>query len=378
MRAANGFPIHLIESQTEFDSLCKSWTELNTLSFDTEFVRTNTFYPKLGLLQLADAAACYLVDPLCVSDWSEFCALLNKAKPQFAIHSCSEDLNLLHTSIQCTPSNLFDSQLAAAFNGLGFSISYQGLVKLLLNSEIAKDETRSDWLKRPLSNTQLVYAANDVCYLSILQDRLLEQLEAKNRTAWFEEECKLRSKLVCELENQINWKNAYAGISNAWKLNNQDLAKLRRLCLWREEKARCLNKPRNWIAKDSDLLSLSLEGSVKNFESIAFSDRRFYSRYGNEIVEIIDSLVVDISEIDRSILNFPLSPVLRKKLKSCQKVVAEIAERLTIAPELLARKRLLQNLVRNYQNSGELLWEGELSGWRREVLEEEISPLFSR
>lgn len=378
MRAANDFPIHLIESQTEFDLLCKSWAELNTISFDTEFVRTNTFYPKLGLLQLADATACYLVDPLCVSDWSGFCALLNMAELQFAIHSSSEDLNLLYTSIQCTPSNLFDSQLAAAFNGLGFSISYQGLVKLLLNSEIAKDETRSDWRKRPLSNAQLVYAANDVCYLSILQDRLLEQLEAKNRTAWFEEECKLQSKLVFELENQINWKNAYAGISNAWKLNNQDLAKLRGLCLWREEKARCLNKPRNWIAKDSDLLNLSLEGSVKNFKSIAFSDRRFYSRYGNEIIEIIDSLVGDVSEVDRSILNFPLSPLLRKKLKSCQKVVAEIAERLTIAPELLARKRQLQNLARNYQNTGELLWEDDLSGWRREVLEEEISPLFSR
>lgn len=378
MRAANDFPIHLIESQTEFDLLCKSWAELNTISFDTEFVRTNTFYPKLGLLQLADATACYLVDPLCVSDWSGFCALLNMAELQFAIHSSSEDLNLLYTSIQCTPSNLFDSQLAAAFNGLGFSISYQGLVKLLLNSEIAKDETRSDWRKRPLSNAQLVYAANDVCYLSILQDRLLEQLEAKNRTAWFEEECKLQSKLVFELENQINWKNAYAGISNAWKLNNQDLAKLRGLCLWREEKARCLNKPRNWIAKDSDLLNLSLEGSVKNFKSIAFSDRRFYPRYGNEIIEIIDSLVGDVSEVDRSILNFPLSPLLRKKLKSCQKVVAEIAERLTIAPELLARKRQLQNLARNYQNTGELLWEDDLSGWRREVLEEEISPLFSR
>ena len=143
-------------------------------------------------------------------------------------------------------------------------------------------------------------------------------------------------------------------------------------------KARCLNKPRNWIAKDSDLLNLSLEGSVKNFKSIAFSDRRFYSRYGNEIIEIIDSLVGDVSEVDRSILNFPLSPLLRKKLKSCQKVVAEIAERLTIAPELLARKRQLQNLVRNYQNTGELLWEDDLSGWRREILEEEISPLFSR
>ena len=89
-------------------------------------------------------------------------------------------------------------------------------------------------------------------------------------------------------------------------------------------------------------------------------------------------MVGDVSEVDRSILNFPLSPLLRKKLKSCQKVVAEIAERLTIAPELIARKRQLQTLVRNYQNTGELLWEDDLSGWRREILEEEISPLFSR
>ena len=80
--------------------------------------------------------------------------------------------------------------------------------------------------------------------------------------------------------------------------------------------------------------------------------------------------------IDRSLLNFPLRPALRKQLKACQSVVYSLAEKLSVAPELLARKRLLQNLVRDYESFGELRWEGDLSGWRKELLEPEINPLF--
>jgi ribonuclease D len=378
MLADNAYPVYIIESQNEFDALCAEWSELSHLSFDTEFIRTNTFYPKLGLLQIADSSACYLIDPLCISNWSGFTSLLNTAALQFTVHSCSEDLNLLSTTINSVPANLFDTQIAAAFTGLGFSLSYQGLVKLLLDTDIAKDETRSDWLKRPLTDRQLTYAANDVCYLEMLRGKLLERLESMNRTAWFNEECAFQLTLADDFENRDSWMNAYAGVSNAWKLADNNLVKLQELCLWREEKARERNKPRNWIAKDSDLFSLAVEDAVSEFEYITFSDRRFYSRYGDEIVDMLDSLVFDSAAVDRSNLNYPLTPALRKKLKSCQKVVAEIAEKMSIAPELLARKRLLQDLVRGYENSGELLWEAELSGWRREILEQDISGLFSQ
>ena len=164
MITGNGSHIHLIEAQQEFEELCSKWRSEKFLAIDTEFIRTNTFYPKLGLLQIADTNNCYLIDPLCISEWSPFAQLLN-LDIEFCIHSCSEDLNLLHTSISMMPREIFDSQLAAAFLGLGYSLSYQGLVKLLLGEEIPKDETRADWLKRPLTDTQLQYAANDVSYL---------------------------------------------------------------------------------------------------------------------------------------------------------------------------------------------------------------------
>ncbi|NKB31679.1 MAG: ribonuclease D [Pseudomonadales bacterium] len=381
MLTADGSQICLVESQQEFEALCTAWSARDCLAIDTEFIRTNTFYPKIGLLQLNDTTASYLIDPHCISNWVKFTALFNNEATEFCVHSCSEDLNLLQTSLATVPNKIFDSQLAAAFLGLGFSLSYQALVKLLLGQDIPKDETRSDWLKRPLSSTQLEYAANDVCYLLTLRDALLEQLQSKNVFAWFEEECALQIKIATEYENQASWRNTYTTISNAWKLDDEKLERLQQLCFWRELKARERNKPRNWIAKDSDLFSVANQNeselSTESLENLSLSDRRIIARYGAEIVELINSPLPDQGVVDRTLLNFPLRPPLRKKLKSCQAVVAVLAEKLSMAPGLLARKRLLQDLLRDYENHGELRWQGELAGWRRELLEPEIKPLFS-
>ena len=381
MVTGNGCHIHLIETQQEFEELCSKWRLERILSIDTEFIRTNTFYPKLGLLQIADVNNCYLIDPLCISEWSPFAQLLTSGI-EFCIHSCSEDLNLLHTSISAIPREVFDSQLAAAFLGHGFSLSYQSLVKLLLGKEIPKDETRSDWLKRPLKDTQLRYAANDVSYLLALRERLLGQLKSKNVLQWFEEECVTQTNTAIEIENKESWKNSYTTISNAWRLDDLRLSQLREVCYWRELKARERNKPKNWIARDKDLFNIA---SIKqdagafsrdDLEKITLSDRRFIMRYGEEIVNLLNNPLMQQIYLERSLLNFPLRPALRKQLKACQSVVSSLAEKLSVAPELLARKRLLQNLVRDYESFGELRWEGDLSGWRKELLEPEIKPLF--
>ncbi len=379
MHAANGKPIHLVENQLEFEQLCQDWTDSSQLAFDTEFLRTNTFYPKLGLIQIADESACFLIDPHCISSWASFSVLLTKDNAEFCVHSCSEDLYLLHTSINSLPARLFDSQIAAAFLGLGFSLSYQALVLQLLGQEIPKDETRSDWLKRPLTETQVQYAANDVCYLLELRKVLMEQLEDKKMMAWFEEDCANQIALAVEFENEANWKNSYLGVSNSWKLPDKNLLRLQRLCLWRELKARERNRPRNWIAKDNDLFNLANLDSInmEQIEQLELSDRRFSSRYGKEISELLNSNNGEPQAIDRNLLNFPLRPALRKKLKSCQSVVSELAQKLSMAPELLARKRVLQDLVRDYESYGELRWRGELGGWRRELLEPEIKRFFA-
>lgn len=383
MLAANGAPIHIIKDQHSFDEHCIAWSSQSQLAFDTEFIRTNTFYPILGLLQIADASACYLVDPLQISLWDNFKRILEQGDLQFSVHSCGEDLNLLHTSIQSMPHNLFDTQIAAAFLGLGFSISYQALVNLLLGQEIPKDETRSDWLRRPLSDTQLQYAANDVCYLLNAQACLTEQLSSKNMLSWFEEECGQQQKIAINSEDSSNWSKAYSNISNAWKLNDDELGVLQQLCYWRESKARKKDKPKSWIVKDNDLFSLSKiqfssgQVTMNDLRDLSFKEYKWIGRYGEEIVDILNSPNQELTAVDRTTLSFPLKPELRKRLKSCQTVVATVAEKLSIAPELLARKRLLQDLIRDYDTFGKLAWKGELGGWRREILEPEISTFFT-
>ena len=164
MQADNGQRIKYIETQAALEDSCRYWLTLSVIALDTEFMRTNTFYPKLGLLQVADDNQCYLIDPLKINDWSCFTSVLTNPGCEIVLHSAGEDLVTLLVAFGQLPDVLFDTQIASAYAGLGFSLSYQALVRGLIGRELPKDQTRSDWLKRPLSESQLKYAANDVCY----------------------------------------------------------------------------------------------------------------------------------------------------------------------------------------------------------------------
>lgn len=378
MAIADELPIRFVSDNAEFNDLCDALAGEEILALDTEFVRTSTFYPRIGLIQIANDSVCYLVDPLEIDDWSRFKDLLNNPDCMFVIHSCGEDLNLLHTSLQCVPARVFDTQLAAAFLGFGFSLSYQALSRELLNVEIDKDETRSDWTKRPLTDRQISYAAADVEFLIPLQKLLSQGLQDKNRLQWFELECSYQLSTASQSEQSENWENLYTGISNAWRLNDAGLSYLQKLCYWREQEARRRDRPRSWVAKDGDLLSIasglaaSGELSPQALKTIEGADRRLLERYGDKFLTLLSDQSSAFTEIDRQRLSTPLGPALRKKLKSCQRVVNEKAEQLGMAPELLGRKRRLLELVRSFDQSGEISWTGDLSSWRREVLEPDI------
>jgi len=383
MISASNTPLNLIQDTNRFSELCERWRSLPFIAIDTEFIRTNTFYPKIGLLQIADHFECYLIDPLHIEDWSCFADLLAEPKCTFVIHSCGEDLNLLSTSIGNVPHSVFDTQIAAAFLEMGYSVSYQALVAKLLNTDLSKDETRSNWLNRPLSKAQLLYAANDVCYLLQLQAMLYEQLAAKGKLNWLKSECKFLVDSVGEVENSSNWQRTYTNISNAWKLDNQGLQYLQALCYWREDTARKRDKPRNWIAKDADLFSIaqhmavSSECSLEVINSIRLSDKRLLNKYGGQIFKVLEKQNVVSDDTDAQLLTRPLSMSMRAKLKKCQHVVETQSQKHGIAPELLARKKILQNQLLMYKKTGKLLWTGELATWRKEILEPEFIGIYS-
>lgn len=383
MKTADGMSIELLEDVAAFDTLRKNLASEKHIALDTEFMRTNTFYPLLGLIQLANSHSCYLVDPLPLEDSKSLRGFLSDPGHTLVLHSCSEDLNLLYTALKVIPATVFDTQIAAAFLGLGFSLSYQSLVQSLLGIDIPKDETRSDWLKRPLSDTQKVYAATDVRYLLELRESMEAQLKSKGVFGWFQQDCCDLLAVAPHSELRANWESSYAGINNAWRMNDTGLGYLQKLCVWREQEARQRDKPRSWIAKDGDLLQIAVGLSKKQtptlpaLQSIAGLDKHVINRYGNPIIQLLLSNPGLAPAIDRDLLNKPLSANSRNKLKACQRVVQEIANDWTIAPELLGRKKIVIELVREYELQEAPDWPAAITGWRRELLEPALVPILA-
>ena len=150
---------------------------------DTEFERVRTFWPKLALVQVALPARNVLIDPLAFADLGDLGRVLGNGRP-WLMHSASEDLVALKPLTEHAPTALFDTQIAAALLGLGSSLAYQKLVQSELGVSLAKSETRSDWLQRPLSAEQIDYAADDVIHLQALCDRLGDRLDRLGRMDW--------------------------------------------------------------------------------------------------------------------------------------------------------------------------------------------------
>lgn len=350
--------------------LCAGWKALPVLALDTEFIRIDTFFPRLGLIQVCDGSASYLLDPLTLTDWQAFVALLRSESIVKVFHSCSEDLIVFNDFFKQLPRPLIDTQKAAAFLDYGYSISYQNLVKEVLGIEISKGETRSDWLRRPLSPDQLTYAALDVAYLPEIYLLLMQRLKEKQRDAWLTAECEQMLVQSSFDKHEGDCENYYLNLGAAWRLNMQQLGALQRLCVWREQEARSRNKPRSWVAKDADLiiLSESLPTTRTDLAALLELPRPLVQQDGATLLEII-ARPHSGPAVQPELLEQPLTPEQRKLLKKCQDIVRLKAEELGIAPELLARKKQLIPLVAEYQMKNSFTWPASMGDWRRKILE---------
>jgi len=171
-------PVDWIDTPDALAAAAARWRKAPALGIDTEFVRERTFYPRLGLLQVSDGTRSALIDPVALPDLEPLREVLADPAIVKVAHSPSEDLEVLFHRFGEFPSSLFDTQAAAAFIGLDAAMSYQRLVRELLAVELDKAETRTDWLRRPLSDAQVHYAAQDVELLLPLHELLRARLEA--------------------------------------------------------------------------------------------------------------------------------------------------------------------------------------------------------
>lgn len=360
-----------IETQWVLDDehltrLCDAWRQLSFVALDTEFMRVDTFYPIAGLIQVGDGRCAYLIDPLRISDWCAFCGLLEDERVTKVLHACSEDLEVLLRLTGSLPSPLFDTQLAAGYLNIGFSMGYSRLVQAVLGIELPKGETRSDWLQRPLSEMQVRYAAEDAQHLAELYLALLPRLDSSKR-AWILED---GEELVANLRRHSDPLEAYREVKQAWRLKPQQLAVLRALTAWRESEARTRNQPRSRILREASLWPLA-RTQPKDLVALARIED-MHPRTVRQDGETILALIGEAAASDAATWPAPLPEPLPLEagglLKKLRAVGQREAERLDIAPELMLRKKSLEALIKSGYPQGPYRLPDSLRGWRRELM----------
>lgn len=350
---------------------CARWRQGTAVALDTEFMRVSTFYPQVGLIQVADGQGIVLIDPLSISDWQPLRELLVDPGVTKILHSCSEDLLVFYTFLKVLPEPLFDTQIAAALLGASQSLSYQNLVRQHSDIDLPKAETRSDWLQRPLTPEQLEYAALDVEFLPAIWRHQQAELASRGRLAWLAEDCeRLRQTYRDEIEGRFG--DYYLNFKSGWQLRPRSLLALKWLATWREQRARKRDRPRSWILKDAALFSLA-QGLVQNRAELAATpevSENFVRHEGEAVLQLLrQAATADEAECPPR-QPAPLTPAQKATLKRLQDAVEARAAELGIPAEILGRKRALVPLLQSAAAlaPGETLAPEqipeELRGWR--------------
>ncbi|CAK9890761.1 MULTISPECIES: ribonuclease D [Pseudomonas] len=356
--------IHWICDDRSLAEHCQQWRTLPFVALDTEFMRVDTFYPKAGLIQVGDGARAYLIDPLRIGDWQPLAGLLEDPQVIKVLHACSEDLEVLSRLTGSLPAPLFDTQLAAGYLNLGFSMGYSRLVQEVLGIDLPKGETRSDWLQRPLSETQVSYAAEDAVHLAELYERLGPQLSA-DKHAWVLED---GAELVAQLRRETDPYELYREAKLAWKLSRAQLAVLRELCAWREREARARDLPRNRIVRENALwpMARTQPDSLSALAKIEDMHPRTIRQDGEFLLGMIKQAASLPPEQWPPAVPEPLPIEAAALLKKLRAIGQAEAERLNIAPELMLRKKTLELLLKSGYPNGPYQLPESLRGWRRE------------
>ena len=346
-----------IDDDAQLAEVAPNWED--AIGLDTEFIRTDTFYPIAGLYQVASGDSIYLLDPLHINDWTPFVRVLEDAQVTKVMHSCQEDLELMAHHLRTRPTNLFDTQIANAFVCPEYSLSYAKLVDRICGVALEKQETRSNWLRRPLSDQQISYARGDVLYLVPMYRHLEAKLQDLGRGHWFDEEMRARG-----VYREADPNNHYHLLKRAWTLKPRELARLQALCRWREQAARELNVPRGRVVWDEHLLTFACMHSLTVETLRASLPRHVAGEHGQALIAAHDQ---GSSAKAPQVPAKPLTSAQTAHLNAMRQLASEQAASLGFATELLSKRRDVEACLREFANTGSLSaaflgWRGELVG----------------
>ncbi|MBF7684972.1 HRDC domain-containing protein [Acinetobacter sp. B10A] len=364
-----------IQTQSQLSQVLEHMVRHKKYAADTEFLKVDTLWPKLGLFQINIQEQIYLLDGTTL-DLTEFWSLLAQAEENI-FHACGEDVDLIYFYSQKSPlTNIFDTQVALSFLGQGLQVSYQNALKQYLDVEIEKDQTRSDWTARPLTSEQLCYAANDVIFLPQLAEMLKLQLREKKLLDYVFEDCK---SLAADIAQKTATSKLYQDVGN-YRHSSRQLMQLQQLMVWREQLVKAINIPRSFVLKNSAMIDLVEKNPKSIFQLAEIKSIRasVIREYGKIILDLLRFLPE--SEVWPKNLTRPVKYISEHVAVKIEQLIHQVAEELQVPKAVLMRKKWFNELYTYVAFGGEnkQVLSPYLLGWRYGVLTQPLLSLLEQ
>jgi ribonuclease D len=357
--------MRIVETNEALAAFVEELSHAPYLALDTEFLRDQTYYPRLCLIQVAAPGLEGIIDPLAHEmDLAPFYALIARPDIVKVMHAARQDIEIFYLQGGVLPDPLFDTQIAAMVAGFGDAASYETLARKIAHVEIDKSARFTDWSHRPLSKRQLEYAMADVTHLRVIYEWLRARLEKTGRASWVAEEvAALQDPALYKLDPDQAWKRLKPRTSN-----KRFLAILAALAAWREREAQARDIPRGRVLKDEALTEIAAHPpeTGEALERIRAVPKGFAnSKIGKGLMEAIlqgmsapppEGVVADTRQQRR---RREPSPSVVDLLKTLLRLRAETAH---VAPRLIANAEEIERLA-----AGEDDGLPSLHGWRLEV-----------
>lgn len=363
--------MHVITSTSELSETCSRLAGGDFVTVDTEFMREQTFWPALCLIQLASVDEEVIVDPLANGiDLAPFYELMANKSVVKVFHAARQDIEIVYSEADLIPEPVFDTQVAAMVCGFGESVSYVNLVKKVTGRDLDKSSRFTDWSRRPLSEKQLKYAVGDVTHLRDIYTYLRAELESTNRASWLDEE-------MGELTNPATYESHP---ENAWKRlkmrvkNRRALAVLMELAAWREQMAQSQDVPRGRILRDEALYDIANQQPASTdqlSELRTLSEGFSRSQRARDIVDAVRrGLERDPKTVPPMPRNQPLSAEATAIIELLKVLLKAAAARHRVAPRLIADSEDLERIASEAEPD-----VAALKGWRRQLFGEDALRL---
>ncbi|CAG0908639.1 unnamed protein product [Cyprideis torosa] len=337
---------------------------------DTEFIWTRTYKPRLGLIQIAlSDEDCRLIDPLAIEDLSPLGELLADPKVVKIFHDAPQDLAILHSATGKVARNIFDTKLAAGFAGLSSSLSLGNLIEKLLDIHLAKTETRTNWLKRPLNTKQVSYALDDVRYLRAVRVLLLNRIIGPEIKSWLQEELNLfndTAHYICD-----NRKNRYHKIRGSKDLDARSLAILRELSFWREQTAMQKDRPRGHILPCPTLIALCKKRprTLKELKELDGISENALKLYGSMLLKAVDAgLGCPAENLPHPQKTIRLNQKENNALRQLHEFIQLKSSVQQIDPALIGNSTELKQLIKHLFSQNSPPPPRQTQGWRKRFL----------